>query len=121
MRHSYRVAPGALLALACLAAAAGAADRPDELIVGKWGPANGKDKGTVEFAKNGKLSVKGKDDDGKDFDVGGTYKFIGDDALDVVLTVAGEVKKERLKVKVDKDELSLTDSKKRTQTFKRAK
>jgi uncharacterized protein (TIGR03066 family) len=119
MSHALRIAVLVLVVGAVGLTAARAADKPEELIVGKWAPA--KAKGTVEFTKNGKVVLTGKDDDGKAFEVSGTYKFVGDDALEVVLTVQGESKKDRLTVKVGKDDLSLTDSKKRTETFKRAR
>ena len=116
----FRAAPCTLAALALLGLAR-AADAPEELIVGKWAPAKEKDKGVVEFTKNGKVHLKGKDNDGKAFEFAGTYRFVSADAVEVTISYQGESKKDKLRVKVGADELSLTDSRKRTETFRRTK
>src|SRR5438552_2726200 len=96
-----------LIALAPIAAA----DKPQDLIVGKWNlMAADKDapEVTIEFAKDGKLhlilSKNGKEQ--KRFE--GTYKFIDDANLEVILERDGKKDTEKSKVKVTKDELMIT-------------
>ncbi len=126
MRNLYLTGGLSVLAVAVLLAPAWAeekkADKPQDLIVGKWIPAQEKDKekGTVEFTKEGKVLLKLMEGD-KKFDINGTYKFTSDDKMEVELDFMGEKKKETLKVKVTKDELTTVDEKDREEKFKRAK
>jgi uncharacterized protein (TIGR03066 family) len=126
MRTAYLASGLSVLALALLLAPARAeekkADKPQDLIVGKWVPAkeSDKEKGTVEFTKDGKVILKLMEGD-KKIDINGTYKFITDDKVEVELDFMGEKKKETLKVKVTKDELTSVDEKDREEKFKRAK
>jgi uncharacterized protein (TIGR03066 family) len=94
--------------------------KPQDLIIGKWTPTKEKDELTLEFTKDGKVNIKGKQG-GKDLEINGTYKFDGDDKINVELNFGGQTKKDTLKVKVTKDELTTTDSMDKTDTFKRAK
>jgi len=113
-----RVARAAVLA--CLALLAGAnfasAQKPEELIIGKWELADPKEKMTVEFQKGGKLLLEAPM-----VKFEGTYKFLNDTEMEVALTFGGETKKEKLKVKVTKDELITTDSENKVDKFKRVK
>jgi len=100
------------------------ADKPQDLILGKWRAEDAKTKEDVviEFTKDGKVLVKKTTDDGKTAEVGGVYKFAADDKIDVEIDFGeGQKKKETLTVKVTKDELTTTDSKDKKETFKRVK
>lgn len=90
-------------------------------IVGKWVSVKDKDKGTLEFTKNGKVLLKARDDDGKLIEVSGTFKVLGENQVEVTLTLLGESKKDKLTLEFDKNEISFTDSKKRTEKFRRIK
>jgi len=96
-------------------------NKASELIVGKWEPKEGKQKGTVEFTKDNKVLLKIEDPAGKVIEVNGTYTFKGDDKIEVELTFMGEKMKEELKVTVTKDELVTVDSKDKKETFKKVK
>jgi uncharacterized protein (TIGR03066 family) len=91
------------------------------LIIGKWEPKDGKQKGTVEFTKDNKVLLKIEGPDMKVIEVTGTYKFNGDEKVEVELNFMGEKMKEELKVTVTKDELTTIDSKDKKEIFKRVK
>jgi hypothetical protein len=76
---------------------------PGELIVGKW-QAPGDSKETVEFFKDGKALLGGKQD--------ARYRFLDEDTLELELKMPGADKPEskRLKVAVDDEVLTLDDS-----------
>jgi len=121
MRIAYLAGVLGLLALSLPAAPApDKADKPKDLIVGKWMPDKDKDNVTLEFAKDGKLVVKQGDGD-KKVEISGTYKFVKDDTMDVELDFMGKKMKETLTVTVAKDELTTVDSKGKKETFKRVK
>ena len=118
----------ALLTLLTLALSLSAApapekkDKPQDLIVGKWSREDPKtkEKIVIEFTKDGKVVIKGTPPDkGKDLEITGVYKFITDEKVEVELS--GDKKKETLKVKVTKDELTTTDARDKPETFKRVK
>jgi uncharacterized protein (TIGR03066 family) len=129
MRISLAATLSLLVFGLCLSAAR-AEDKKDEkkdekakdLIVGKWNPDDekAKDKLTLEFTKDGKVLIKG-DLGGNAVDASGTYKFLGDDKMEIEISFMGETKKETVGVKVTKDELTTTDSKDMKHTFKRIK
>jgi uncharacterized protein (TIGR03066 family) len=128
MRRATIVGLCFVLVLGLSVTSAHAADKASDLIVGKWEPKDTKQKGTVEFipkdAKNtteGKVLLKIEDPAGKVIEVNGTYKFTGDDKVEVELNFMGEKMKEELKVTVTKDELVTVDSKDKKETFKRVK
>jgi uncharacterized protein (TIGR03066 family) len=102
--------------------AAPAADKPKELIVGKWEPTNENGKGFVaEFTKDGKVVIAGKKD-GQEIKVEGTYKFLTDDTMELNLEFMGEKKTEKLTItKIDKEEMVTEDSMKKEEKFKRLK
>jgi uncharacterized protein (TIGR03066 family) len=131
MRIASLAAVLSLFALALLLSPALADDKKDDkkeekakdLIVGKWVPTdeNAKKAGiTIEFTKDGKVQVKGKFND-QNIEFNGTYKFTGDEKMEIELTIGEEKKKDSVTVKVTKDELTTTDSKDKKETFKRAK
>jgi uncharacterized protein (TIGR03066 family) len=125
MRTAYLCGLCGLFALGLLLAPAYADDKKadetaKDLIVGKWMPTKEKDKATLEFTKDGKVTITETVGD-KKMEVTGTYKFIADDKMEVELSIGGKTQKETLKVKVTKDELTTTDSMDKTDTFKRAK
>ena len=102
-------------------APARAADKAKDLIVGKWESEKDKQKFTVEFAKDGKMSISGKMGD-MELVIKGTYRFTADDILEVTLEFMGEKKTEKLTVtKIDKDAMTLVDEKKEEDKFKRVK
>ena len=85
----------ALCVLLCVAAWAPlfAGDKPKDLIVGKWEPAEKKEMGaTLEFLKDGKLKVSVGT-----INVDGTYKFVDDTNVEVEMTFMGQTQKEKLK------------------------
>ncbi len=99
--------------------AVAAADKPKDLIVGKWTrvAADPNEKGNVEFLTDGSVTMamdgvlmKGK------------YKFLEDELVQLELTVEGQnLPAQKLKVKVSKDELTTTDDMNRVDKFKRGK
>jgi uncharacterized protein (TIGR03066 family) len=97
-----------------------AADKPKDLILGKWEMSRDKQKISLEFAKDGILKVRLTNDD-KNTDVEGKYKFVDDDNMEVELVYMGDTKKEKLKVVVTKEELTTTDGAGKKETFKRTK
>jgi uncharacterized protein (TIGR03066 family) len=110
-----------IAALACFVlllgtAVASAQAKPQDLIIGKWSSTDPKDPGILEFTKDGKLLISAGQ-----IKIEGTYKFNSDTEMEVALTFGGETKKEKLKVKVTKDELTTTDSGGKEDKFKRAK
>ncbi len=119
-----RVAPLLVVAVVALAfAPALAADKPQDLIVGKWQPADAKDQGkaTIEFLKDGKVKIVADQ-----FSIDGTYKFLNDKEMEVKLNYGGEEQTQKLTVAIDKakDELTTTtmlDNKEKKETFKRVK
>ncbi len=96
-----------------LAAAGVAADKAQDLIVGKWEPTDGAEKGLLEINKDGTLKATrgGETREGK-------WKLVGENQLE--LEFMGRAIK--LKVAVTKDELTTTNEENnRTTKFKRAK
>jgi uncharacterized protein (TIGR03066 family) len=91
-----------------------------DLIIGKWQPADPKEMVILEFTKDGKIIVK-ETRAGKTSEITGTYKFVGADQVQAVMRFNGEEKKENLTVTVTRDELTTTDSGKKTDKFKRVK
>jgi uncharacterized protein (TIGR03066 family) len=98
-----------------------AADKPKDLIMGKWEKEQDKQKVTLEFAKDGILKVHLAGNDGTNIDVNGKYTFVDDDNMEVEVTYMGETKKEKVKVAVTKEELTTTDGSGKKETFKRVK
>src|SRR5690349_3411376 len=107
------LAVGLTLALACLARAD---PKPQEAIIGKWEPQEGKGKVTIEFLKGGKLKVT----HGTEM-IEGTYKFVSDDTVEVTLTIGTDTKTEKLKVKVGDKDMETTDAGGKTEKFTRLK
>jgi len=94
-----------------------AADKPKDLIVGKWEPTEKKDQTPViEFTKDGKVKISIQQ-----LKIEGTYKFLDDNNMEVETTFMGQTKKEKMKVEVTKDELTTTDPKGEIEKFKRVK
>ena len=114
--------PMAIVAVLMLGglAPAGAQDKekPKDLIVGKWQPADEKGRGIVlEFTKDGALKVGSKDDT-----IDGNYRFLDDEKVEVELTARGQTRKAVLKVKVTKNELTtVEEGKTKEERFKRVK
>ncbi len=94
------------------------ADKPKDLIVGKWLPDGDKDKPIIEFTKDGKVTVSGTQGD-KKFEAKGTYTFAK--GKDNVVEVEIDKTKDTLTVTVTKDQLTTVDSKGKKETFKRVK
>jgi uncharacterized protein (TIGR03066 family) len=109
----------AVLAVVALLSAAGvvrAEDKPQQLILGRWEPVDGKDKAVVEFLKDGKLKISSRD-----VTLEGSYKFIDDKTLEVKVVFGGnEQAPSRLTVTVTKDELTTEEAGKgKKERFKR--
>jgi uncharacterized protein (TIGR03066 family) len=93
-----------------------AQEKPKDLILGKWNPAQ-KDEGPVlEFLKDGKFKVTFQQ-----VSFEGMYKFIDDNTMDVEITAQGKTQKDKIKVEVTKDSLTTTDSTGKPEKFTRAK
>jgi uncharacterized protein (TIGR03066 family) len=93
-----------------------AADKPKDLIVGKWETlTEGTSKGViVEYKADGSVTAS----KGEKVIPTGKYKFVEDDLMEFESKLAGNVIKYR--VKVTKDELVTTDEKTKTEKkFKR--
>src|SRR5437016_4853194 len=89
-----------LLAGACTEARA--EDKPKDLIVGKWEPADAKQKGlTIEFTKDGKVKINVSKDEFK-LNLDGTYKFVSDNEFEVSIQGPGggdKPKTDKVKIK----------------------
>jgi len=112
-----------LFVLGLLLSPAAAEEKKDEkkakdLIVGKWEMKKEKETLFIEFTKDGKLKAKHTKGD-KTIEGNGTYKLT-DDKIEVEVEADGEKHTKSGKVKVTKDELTITDENK-TETFKRVK
>jgi hypothetical protein len=79
-----------------------------------------KHKGTTEYLKDGTLVLVL---DGVPGEMKGKYKFLEEEVMEVALEIPGGAEKmtQKLKVKIDKDELSTTDEKGTVDKFKRKK
>jgi uncharacterized protein (TIGR03066 family) len=113
--------------LALLTGTATAADKNKDLIVGKWEPADVKDKkasAVIEFTKTGelKVSVKGE---GFNFDVKGTYKFIDDNTVEITVDnplAKGEKKSDKMKIKsISGDDMVIENAQGKEEKMKRIK
>jgi uncharacterized protein (TIGR03066 family) len=93
-------------------------------IIGKWQPAEEKSV-TIEFMAGGKLSVTivtdNKDKSAKPMVITGTYKWIDKETLEVSVAEGKDAKAEQVKVAIDGDTLTTTDSKKKTEKLVRVK
>ncbi len=107
-------------ALALLISSCG--NKPKDLIIGKWEATDDKDKGVVEFNKDGTFKITSGP-----FSMNGTYKFVDDNTIEMEMdnplaggvdmpSVPGGVKIDlpkkittKSKVKVTKDELTMTE------------
>jgi uncharacterized protein (TIGR03066 family) len=106
-----------LILLVAVWAPLGAADKPKDLIVGKWEPVENKGQApTIEFTKDGKLKISIAQ-----MTIEGTYKFLDDNNVEVEISFMGQTQKEKMKVECTKDEMTTTDSKNKAEKFKRVK
>lgn len=118
----------ALSAVAILAGLSHAADsKLKDQIVGKWEPAEQKDaKGsaTIEFTKDGKLSISVKAEM-LNIDIKGVYKFLDDENVEVTIEAPfgkGEKKSDKLKIKSIKDnEMTIVNAQGKEEKMKRVK
>ncbi len=106
------------LGLLCSAGLLWAADKPKDLIVGKWAPDKGDNKITVEFTKDGAVKVIFPEGI---LTIEGKYKFTDDKTMEMELTSMGMTQKDKLEVAINKDEMTTTDSKGKVEKFKRIK
>src|SRR5262245_41908365 len=111
----FTAVASSVLFLAFAAAPLNAEEKAKDLIIGKWEPIKAQQgiKVVVEFTKEGKINmnVKGKAD-GKDVNenVGGTFKFLDDNTIEVAVNVQGKKDSKKVKIiKVTKDELTTKD------------
>jgi uncharacterized protein (TIGR03066 family) len=112
-----------LVALTSVAAEEKKADNK-ALIVGVWELSKGESlpPGAVaEFAKDGKCKLTVEPEKGKKITIEGTYE-IKDDSIVISMKDGEKVHTETLKIsKLDKDELTVVDEKKKADSFKRKK
>ncbi len=104
---------------------AAADKKPQDLLIGKWLPADEKDKGVdLEFASGGVLKIDYKVD-GMSFIFNGAYKVLDDKTLEVAtddLAKKGEKKTEKLAIKsLTGDAIVFVDGKGIERTLKRDK
>src|ERR1051326_5242676 len=110
------------LAFALMLFAATAAADVKHDIVGKWSFAPGPMEGQIEFRADGKLSMTLHRKSMKRSAVGaGTYTWVDDTTLAMDAVVDGIPKKNRVKVGLAGDTLTLTDERGSTETFKRSR
>jgi uncharacterized protein (TIGR03066 family) len=113
-----KVSLALLVCLLPLFAACGGS-KPKDLIIGKWEAADEKEKGvSMEYKPDGTLTVSMGP-----IKMDAKYKFTADEDMEVEMNMPGlkEPIKQKLKVKVSKDEMSTTDEKGKVDKFKRAK
>jgi uncharacterized protein (TIGR03066 family) len=118
----------ALAAVMILAGMSSAADKNKDMIVGKWEPADTKDKkgsAVVEFTKGGDLKISVKAGE-MNIDIKGTYKFIDDDTVEITVEAPfggkDEKKSEKLKIKSIKgDEMVIINPQGKEEKMKRVK
>jgi len=117
------VAIGLIAGLSVLGADAHAGPKQD--IIGKWTGDRG---ATIEFQADGKLAVTvrkiprpGSNAKPETKTATGSYAWVDDASLTVELKLGGEIKKDTLKIKLDGDTLTTTDSRGTIETLKRTK
>jgi len=108
-----------------VAGSALAADKPQDLIVGKWAPSNEKNKGmTFEFTKDGMIKIAIKAE-GLSLDIAGTYKFLDDKTIEMTIEnplKKDEKKSDKITVKaIEKEKLVLVGPDGKEEEFKPAK
>ncbi len=123
MRKSGAREVGALLVAFGFGLAAQAADKPQDLVIGKWEMILGKDKLVQEFAKDGKWWMN-MTTQGESLKFVGRYKIMKEDDLEMTFTTAGkEVTKTYKIIKITEEEMVLkyAKGKKVEEKWKRAK
>lgn len=115
----------AAAAVLFLAGVSAAADKNQDLIVGKWSPADEKGKGvTLEFTKGGDLKI-GVKNEMVNLDLSGKYKFSDDKTIEITVEAPGgkgEKKTEKIKVvSISADELVVENPQGKKETFKKVK
>jgi len=120
MRTTHLLPAGGLVLV--LAGLTCADPKPQEAIVGKWGPQDPRAKGkaSIEFFKDGKVKAVFSDITGHII-VNGTYKFVGEDTVEVKLTIGNDAKTTKAKVKVTDKEMEFTPSGGATEKYNRLK
>jgi uncharacterized protein (TIGR03066 family) len=113
--------------IALLTGTAVAADKNKDLIVGKWEPADVKDKkasAVIEFTKTGELKIVVKGE-GLNFDIKGTYKFIDDNTVEITVDnplAKGEKKSDKMKIKsISGDDMVIENAQGKEEKMKRIK
>ena len=122
MRFNKFVVAGILMLGVAFGATAGTADNAKK-IVGVWEVTKSKDAppgATVEFTKDGKITMRAKVGD-KKIEFGGTYK-VEKDKINVVVSFEGKTKKDSATIKKLTDkELVIEDEKGMVDEYKRVK
>jgi uncharacterized protein (TIGR03066 family) len=95
-----------------------AADKPKDLIVGKW---QMPDRPTVfEFTKAGAVKITSKEK--KDVELTGKYRFISDDTVEVTIDYDGKPETDTFQiVEISKDAMTTVDKSKARETLRRVK
>jgi len=115
-----------LLGLLAVVVGVRADDKDDvrKLLIGRWEVKRKVGErellGEMTFSADGKASMKVKGPKG-DISFVGTYKLLSATRLEITFTILGDTKTEEHEVKVAKDTLELTDTKKNVQRMKRLK
>ena len=99
----------------------GAPGPPGAALVGRWDPVDGKQRGTLEFTREGVLKVRSLEPDGKEARFEGSFKVVGEGKMEVELAYMGVKTRHVLKYTCQGDELTTTDEKGTVEKFKRVK
>src|SRR5262249_34957747 len=87
-----------------------------ELILGKWEVQDEKEKGGLEFRKDGSVLAYME---GAPEPLPGTYKFLDDEHIELPLSLGGETIPKKMGVKSSKDELVTPDETNKVDRFRR--
>ena len=104
----------ALVGCFCLMLASCGGTTNKDKIIGKWKSVDEKDKGTVEFTRDGKMIMSAGG-----LEMKGDYKFTKDDEIEVSVDIMGQKSTQKMTVSITGDELTTTDEKKKTDKFKK--
>ena len=122
MRAILPVATLMLLFFALSHSTLDAGDTPKDLLVGKWKVVDSKNNKLVEFTKDGKMIGSTTNTNGKVVMSTSTYKFIGDEKIEITVDVLGKKVMQTLAItSLTKDELVTKNDFGGTEKYKRVK
>lgn len=114
-----RVLLGMVLVVS-MGAVAAADDVDVKKLIGKWETKTDKSSNTIEFMKDGKMTLTADIGGGKDFKLDGTYK-VDKDKLTFMMKFGNKETSKSVTVKKLTDEVLVTDDGKKETTMKKAK